>query len=152
MPTVEQSILIAASPSEVSGVLLDIDAAPLWTSGLERLELIEGTLGKPDSLGHAHYVEGSRRYVVEDRLIEAVPGQRFTSAISGGGMKATVETTLDEIRGGTRLTIRWKGTGTNPVTKLVLPLMQRQVSRRTQRDLHALRDIVERRVQLQRDA
>lgn len=145
MPTIEESADIAASPSAVSDVLLDIDAAPLWTSGLERLELVEGIAGEPGCLGRAHYVEGSRRYVVQDRLIEAVPGHHFKSEIRGGGMRAAVETRLGEIPAGTRVTIRWVGTGTNPITKLILPLLRRQVSKRTQEDLQALRDLVERR-------
>ena len=145
VPRIEETTDIAASPSAVSDVLLDIDAAPLWTSGLERLELVEGVAGEPGSLGQAHYVEGSRRYVVEDRLIEASPGRHFKSEIRGGGMRATVETTLNEIPSGTRVTIRWVGTGTNPVTKLMLALLRRQVRKRTREDMHALRDLVERR-------
>lgn len=143
MPTTETSIVIAASSSDVSDVLLDIDAAPLWTSGLERLELVEGTPGEPGCLGNAHYVEGSRRYVVEDRLIDATPGVHFRSLIRGGGMRATVDTRLEDLPSGTRITIRWKGTGTNPLTKLVLPFMRRQIRKRTQEDLRALRNLVE---------
>lgn len=146
VPTIEESIDISASPSTVSDVLLDIEATPLWTSGLERFELVEGKAGEPGCVGRAHYVEGSRRYVVEDRLVEAIPGHHFKSEIQGGGLKATVETNLEEIASGTRLTIRWNGTGTNPITKLVLPFLRRQVRGRTQEDLHALRGVVESRV------
>ncbi len=145
MPTIEESTDIAASPSAVSDVLLDIDAAPLWTSGLERLEPVEGIAGEPGCLAHAHYVEGSRRYVAEDRLIEAVPAQHFKSEIRGGGTRATVETRLNEIPSGTRVTIRWVGKGTNPITKLILPFLRWQVSKRTREDMQALRDLVESR-------
>lgn len=143
VPTIEESIVISASPSAVSDVLLDIDAAPLWTAGLEAFELVEGTAGESGCVGHARYVEGSRRYIVEDRLLEAVPGDHFRSEIRGGGLKAAIETRLDEIPSGTRLTIHWKGTGTNPLTKLVLPLLKRKVSRRTREDMQALRRLVE---------
>jgi hypothetical protein len=145
MPTIEESIDISASPSAVSTVLLDVDAAPLWTSGLERLELIDGRAGEPGSVGHAHYVEGSRRYILEDCLVEATPGERFKSKIRGGGLKATVETHLEQIPSGTRLRIRWSGTGTNPLTKTLLPFLKRQMSRRTREDLQALRNLVEAR-------
>jgi hypothetical protein len=145
VPTIEESTNIAAPPSAVSDVLLDVDAAPQWTSGLERLELVEGVAGEPGSIGHAHYAEGARRYVLEDRLLEVVPGRYFRSEIRGSGIRAKVETELAEIPSGTRVTIRWIGTGTNPVTKLVLPFMRRQVSQRTREDMRALRDLVERR-------
>ncbi|NNF11086.1 MAG: SRPBCC family protein [Acidimicrobiia bacterium] len=143
MPTVEESIVISASRSAVSDVLLDIDAAPQWTSSLENLELIEGKVGEAGCVGYAHYVEGSRRYIVEDRLVEAVPGDHFKSELRGGGLKATVETRLDETPSGTRVTIRWKGSGTNPVTGTILPFLRRQVAKRMREDMQALRNLVE---------
>lgn len=136
---------MAASPEAVSEVLLDPDAAPLWTSGLERLELIEGVLGQPGSVGLAHYVEGSRRYTVEDRLLEAVPGRHFKSRVEGGGLRAIVETRLEKAGDATRVTIRWSGTATNPVTKLMLPLMRGRVRERCKDDLESLREVVEAR-------
>jgi hypothetical protein len=145
MPVVEQSVDIAASPEAVSDVLLDIEAAPLWTSGLERMELVEGVVGQPGSRGVAHYLEGGRRYTVDDHLLEAVPGQRFKSEIRGGGLKATVETRLEEVPGGTRTTVRWSGTGTNPITKLVLPFLKAKIGSRSREDLQALRELVEER-------
>lgn len=145
MPTISVSVDMAASPEAVTEVLLDIDAAPLWTSGLERMELVEGTPGQPGCVGLAHYVEGARRYIVQDRLLEAIPGRRFRSEIRGGGIRATVETDLESVPGGTRTTVRWSGTGTNPITKLVLPFLRRQMVRRSRADLQALRGLAERR-------
>ena len=145
MPTLEERIDISASTSAVTAVLLDIDAAPLWTSGLERLELVEGSIGESGCVGLAHYVEDGRRYVVEDRLVESRPGSYYTSRVRGGGFEATVETTLDESPAGTSLTIRWRGTGTNPLSKAALLLMRRRVGKRMQQDMQALRDLVERR-------
>jgi uncharacterized damage-inducible protein DinB len=142
VPTIEESIHIPASPMMVSEILLDAEAAPRWTSGLERLEVIEGAAGEPGSVGHAHYVEGRRRYVVEDRLIESVPGSHFTSRITGGGLRADIHTTLDETPSGTRVTIRWQGSGTNPLTTLVLLLMKRRIVRRMRQDMEALRVVV----------
>lgn len=143
MPVVEESVEIAASPGTVSDVLLDIEAAPLWTSGLERMELVEGVPGQAGCRGLAHYVEEGRRYTVEDHLLEAVPGHHFKSQIRGGGLKATIETRLRAVPGGTRTTIRWSGTGTNPITKLVLPFLKSKIGSRCQEDLQALRKLVE---------
>ena len=143
MPTIEVSIVIAAPPMSVSDVLLDIEAAPLWTSGLERLELVEGVLGHPGSVARAHYVDGRSRSTLEDRLVEATPGRHFKSEIRGDGLRATVETELEEIPVGTRLTVRWSGTGTNPLTRLALPFLKTRVRRRSQEDLRALKSLVE---------
>ncbi len=145
VPVIQASVMIHASPAAVSEVLLDIDAAPAWTAGLERLELVEGVPGRVGSVGLAHYVEGDRRYTVEDHLLEAVPGRHFKSEIRGGGLRATVETTLKSVPGGTNTTIRWSGTGTNPITKVMLPLLRKSIRQRCHADLEALRDLVESR-------
>ena len=52
-------------------VLLDAEAAPIWTRDLERLELVHGVVGEAGSVGLAHYGEGRRRYALQDRLIAA---------------------------------------------------------------------------------
>lgn len=143
MPTIEESVDIAASPESVSDVLLDADAAPLWTEGLESLELVEGVAGGAGSVGLAHYVEGKRHYTLEDHLLEAEPGRHFKSEVRGGGLRVIVETDLERVPGGTRTTIRWSGTGTNPITCLLLPLLRKSVRQRCRSDLEALRDLVE---------
>lgn len=136
---------IAALPELVSDVLLDVEATPLWTAGLEHFEWVSGDLGEPGCVGLAHYREGGRRFTVEDRLLEVEPGRHFKSEIEGGGLKATVTTDLERIPEGTRITIRWAGSGTNPITWLMLPLMRGQIEQRSQDDLRALKELVEAR-------
>jgi hypothetical protein len=143
MPTIEAKTDIAASPMAISNVLLDIDLAPIWTSGLEHLELIEGEIGQPGCVGRAHYVENGRRSTLEDRLVEAEPGRYFRSELIGDGFTATVETELAEVPGGTRMTIRWSGKGTNPLTRVLLPVLKPRLRKRTQQDLEALKRLVE---------
>jgi hypothetical protein len=143
VPTIEVTTDIAASPMAVTNALLDIELAPRWTSGLERLELVEGEAGQPGCVGRAHYVEGGRRSILEDRLVEAIPGRYFRSELTGEGLKATVETELVEIPGGTRMTIRWSGTGTNPLSRVLLPLLKSRLRARSRQDLDALKHLIE---------
>jgi hypothetical protein len=144
MPTIERTIRIAAPPEDVAEVLLDADRAPAWTAGLERLELVAGEPGTPGCVGHAHYVEAGRRYVLEDVLLDVTPNQRYRSRVRGGGIAATVETTLDRIGDAqTLLTLRWSGRGTNPVTALALPFLRRRIAERTDADLRSLRRLAE---------
>jgi uncharacterized protein YndB with AHSA1/START domain len=143
MPAIEVETVIAASPMAVSDALLDIDLAPLWTSGLEGFELIEGEIGQPGCVGRAHYFENGRRSTLEDRLLEATPGRSFRSELTGEGLRARVETDLAEVPGGTRMTIRWSGTGTNPLTRLLLPLLKTRLRKRSQQDLETLKRLIE---------
>jgi carbon monoxide dehydrogenase subunit G len=136
-------VVIAATPEQIGAVLHDADAAPRWTEGLERMEVTEGEPGVAGSVGLAHYEEGGRRYTMIDRLLEVDPGRYYRSEITGGGLRAIVETTLEPVAHGTRVTISWAGRGTNPVTTLLLAFMGSRVRQRALSDLEALRDLVE---------
>ena len=129
----------------MAAVLLDAGAAPLWTSGLNHLELVEGGLGEPGSVGHAHYGEGKRSYTLEDRLVSVTPNRHYVSVITGGGLNARVETDLEATAEGTTMRVIWTGTGTRPLARILLPLMKNRISRQSQRDLEALRSLVESR-------
>jgi hypothetical protein len=86
------------------------------------LELVSGKPGEAGCVGRAHYLEGGRRYVLEDVLVKVTPGRRYVARVTGGGIVADVETTLDPIgHGETLLTLRWRGRGTTPLTKILLP-------------------------------
>jgi uncharacterized protein YndB with AHSA1/START domain len=144
VPTVETTIRIGVPPDAVAEVLLDADLAPRWTSGLERLELVSGEPGRPGCVGRARYVENGRRSVLEDVLLAVTPNRRYLSRVSGSGLTATVETILTPVDGGeTDLFLRWVGRGTNPITRIVLPLMRRRIARRAGEDLIALRCLAE---------
>jgi hypothetical protein len=145
MPTAEMMASVDASPESLVAVLLDAESAPMWTAGLEWLELVEGVVGEPGCVGRAHYVEGGRQYTLEDRLVDVVPNRYYKSEIIGGGIKATVETTLEPVEDGTQLTLRWSGTGTNPLTRITLPFMRQRLHRQIETDLDALRRLAERR-------
>ena len=143
VPTVETCISISAPPESVASVLLDADLAPMWTRGLERLELVEGAIGEPGSVGVAHYVEGRRRYTLRDRLISVDSCRHYVSEITGGGLEATVETTLEPFADGTLMSVRWVGRGTTFITRVTLPLMKPLITKRSEDDLRSLRRIVE---------
>jgi hypothetical protein len=144
MPTVEATIRIGVPPMAVHEVLMDAEKAPLWTAGLERLELVSGEIGQPGCVGRAHYVEGGRRYEMSDVLEEITPGRWYASRVSGGGITARVETRLEPVgEGETQMTLRWSGRGTNPVTFVMLSLMRRRIRERMEADLRSLRGLAE---------
>ena len=143
MPTIETRVDIAAPPESVVSVLLNADLAPIWTRGLDRLELVEGAIGEAGSVGLAHYVEGRRRHTLRDRLISVTPCRHYVSEITGGGLEATVETSLEPLGDGTRMSVRWVGRGTNLITRLTISLMKPLISKRSEDDLRSLRLLVE---------
>jgi uncharacterized protein YndB with AHSA1/START domain len=140
---VESSITIDGSPERVASLVLDPDVAPLWNSGLERFEVLSKTPELVGSKARLHYVEGGRRYVMEDVLLEVEPARRFLSRVSGETLEAEVETLLVPIEGGTRVVVRWSGRGKRLILRVLLPLMQRSIARRTLADLEKLKRLVE---------
>ena len=144
MVTVQTSVECRAPVEDVVAVIHDPDAAPQWTDGLERLEVVSGTPGEPGCVGRAHY-RGSfgRSTVLTDVLEEVDPGRYYRSRIEGGGMLATVETRLEPVPSGTRISLTWTGTGSQLVANVTMRILRRNLERRATADLRALARLAE---------
>ena len=106
MPTIEFTVEIAQPPEIIAEAFLDPDNAVYWTKDLERFEIITREPGLVGSVAHLHYIQNDRPYVLEDILKEFIPNQYFRSEVTGGGLKAQVETWLGKKNGSTEVTIR----------------------------------------------
>lgn len=145
MPTIETTVDISQPPKIVAQALLDPENAVHWNSDLERFEVISREPGEVGSIAHLHYVQGGRRYVMEDVLEEMVPDRYFRSRVSGNGLAARVETWLREKDSGTEVRIRWSGSGRSLLTRIVLPFMRQAILRQTKGDLERFKGLVETR-------
>ena len=145
MPTFEISTTIHKPVDVIVAALMKADNHPFWTKNLERFEVVSGEPGKAGALGRLHYFENGRRYVLEDRMIEAEPGRRYLSRITGDVLEATVETRLRPVDKGTEMTLRWSGRGTKFPVNLMLPLMRRRMIKQSREELDTFRQLVENR-------
>lgn len=145
MPTIEMSVEIAQPPEIVAEAFLDPANAVYWTAGLEQFEVISREPGEVGSVAHLHYAQDGRKYVMEDVLEEMVPNQYFRSTVTGGGLKARVETWLRQNNGKTAVTIRWSGSGTTLPMRLLLPFLRRAIRRQMRSELQLFKKLVEER-------
>lgn len=143
MITSRSSITIARRPEDIVRIFLDPEKAPLWNTGLERFEVLSETPGLVGSKARLHFVQGGRRYVMEDELLEVEPERRYLSRVSGDMLEAEIETLLVPTDSGTLVTVRWAGSGKKPLLRLLLPLMRRSLARQILADLAKLKKLTE---------
>jgi uncharacterized membrane protein len=141
---VSTSVVIARPRLEVAAYAADPDNATAWYRNIER---VEWKTQPPLAVGsriafEAHFLGRKLEYTYEVR--ELVPGERFVMSTSDGpfAMETTYEW-RDEPGGGTRMTLRNRGTpsGFAKVAALVMPAAMRHAN--TQ-DLRRLKEILER--------
>ena len=143
MPTFEVQVEIEQPPDVVEQAFLDPENAVFWTTDLKQFEVVSRKPGEVGSVAHLHFVQGSRRYIMKDELLEFIPRQYFKSRVSGNGINALVETRLQDLGESTKVEVKWSGTVESIRLRIMLFLMRRVMVRQTQSELEQFKSLVE---------
>ena len=136
-------IIIDRPADTVAQALIEPANAVQWTSDLEKFEVVERKPGETGSIAHLHYRQRGRSYIMQEVLEYAEPGRRYVSRVSGNGIIARVETTIEPINGKTRVTTFWSGTSSSIIFRLLSPLLRGMIIRRARTDLETFKTLVE---------
>lgn len=143
MPAFEVNLVIDQPPEVIEQAFFDPENAVLWTSDLERFEVIAQPEGKVGSMAHLHFKQGGRRYIMKDELLQYTPCEYFKSRVSGNGLDAVVETRLEGLGESTLVKVQWSGTATTLRMRLMLFLMRGAMIRQTQSEFETFKSLVE---------
>ena len=114
-----------------------------WTKYLEKVEVVKGELGEIGALSRLHYLEKGKSYVLEDELMSYEEGRKIGSQVSGQRMLINLETFLDSLNGGTKISMNWDGTSDSFILKLIFKLMRRKMIKQAQSELDHFKSLVE---------
>ena len=142
---VESHIVIQRPRDEVARFSSDPSNAPAWYVNIKS---VEWKTAPPAGVGSrvafvAHFL--GRRLAYTYEVVELAPGARFVMRTAEGPFPMeTTYTWTSTAHGGTRTTLRNRGTPSG-FSILLAPIMGRAVRRANQRDLLALKTLLEAR-------
>ena len=143
MPKFHISTHINRPPEVVHQAFIDPDNSVQWMQDLVKFETIRGKADEAGAVAHLHYNQKGKSYILEDVLEYCEPGRKYISQVSGGGLSAHVEISIDPAEGGTDITMIWNGTGKNLIIKVMLWLMRGKIKRGAQAELETFKRLVE---------
>lgn len=144
MMTFEAIITIDRPVEVVVEALMNADNFPYWQKDLERFEVIKKKPGMVGSVGHLHYCQNGKSYVMEDRMVYCEPGKKYVSEVSGDAIKARVETTLRKKGKKTVMTVSWTGQGKG-LLRILLPFFRTKMIKSSNEELKTFKRLVETR-------
>ncbi|MBL7068031.1 MAG: SRPBCC family protein [Candidatus Marinimicrobia bacterium] len=143
MTTFEVSIIINQPTDIVVKALMNPDNFPYWQKDLEKFEVIERKPGEVGSIGHLHYSQKGKSYIMEDILIFCEPGSKYISQVTSDAITAQVETTLNALGNKTEMVVKWTGKGKTLLLRLLLPLLRGKMIRQSRVELETFKQLIE---------
>jgi uncharacterized protein YndB with AHSA1/START domain len=142
MPRIESRVEIGAPPATVFPWLVEPDRLARWIGGFIGSEPIGSGEVRVGSRSRDIIEAEGRRFEVETEIVELRPGERLAVRITSPGHEQADSYDLDASDGATELTYR-SDMRMRGLTRLLSPLVARQLRARAEKDLATLKRAVE---------
>jgi uncharacterized membrane protein len=114
-----------------------------WTKDLEKFEIIKGKFGEIGATARLHYNQKGSKSILEDKLEYLEPGKKIVSQVTGGGLKARVETAFISGTDKTELFLIWNGKGNNIFITFILAILKKKIKSQARSELDKFKVLVE---------
>jgi len=138
----EITTVINRPVEEVFAALIDFDKTPRWNPGVAEVrQTSDGPIGVgTTTVWIGHFL--GRRYESPSEFTEYVPNQKIVDKTTSGPFQLDVETTLDAVDGGTRLTAHFQGESRG-FFKLAEPVVVRLAKKQFETAYENLKELLE---------
>jgi hypothetical protein len=140
VPSFSHSIDVNRPPDELFPWLLEEDKVPVWTSSLQRYEVV-GTLGTGARARQTLDIAGG--LLLDMEITRYEPPRRAESRFETNGVKLFSAYLLEPARTGTRLTQTLDAKAGGLTGRMLIPVVQGRLEKKVVGDLERLRGVVE---------
>ena len=138
----EHAIEVPQSPRDVFATLDDVSQTPKWLARCTGIEVLTpGPMTVGTKLRYS-YKDGGRRGSMDGEIVERVPDRMLAYEYEDKMMRAGIHFAMEPAGSGTRLTHTIDLTPKTFLTKLISPIIRKQLPKQTVAAMESLRGLL----------
>ena len=140
----ESKIIINKPIKEVWNFFENPDNLKYWLSGFQKVEHVSGVPGTAGAKAKHYFLERGKELVLDEEIIEVIPEKKFAGTLGSSMMVNTVTNYFNDLGNGqTEYTLSSDTQFKGFLWKQIGPLMKGEFKKRQERDLQALKQVIE---------
>ena len=140
----ESKIIINKPIKEVWNFFENPDNLKYWLSGFQKVEHVSGVPGTAGAKAKHYFLERGKELVLDEEIIEVIPEKKFAGTLGSSMMVNTVTNYFNDLGNGqTEYLLSSDTQFKGFLWKQIGPLMKGEFKKRQERDLQALKQVIE---------